>query len=147
MILISHRGNIDGPNSKRENDPDYIVEALYNYEVEIDLWFIDGMFKLGHDEPQHEIQYEFLLKNSRKLWIHCKNLLAFRELSRIDPAGDFLNYFVHESDDVVFTSKGYRWALVGKQPIENSIAVMPEVNDEDIAVCSGICSDYIGKYR
>ena len=28
MILISHRGNIDGPNLEKENDPEYILNAL-----------------------------------------------------------------------------------------------------------------------
>lgn len=35
---------------------------------------------------------------------------------------------------------------IGKQPILNSIAVMPELYDDDISKCIGICSDYISKY-
>jgi hypothetical protein len=52
MILISHRGNLNGPNPERENHPDYIWEALRaGFEVEIDVWWVEGKFKLGHDEP------------------------------------------------------------------------------------------------
>ena len=44
MILISHRGNIDGPNEVRENSPYYIMEALEaGYDVEIDLWSRNGI--------------------------------------------------------------------------------------------------------
>lgn len=39
MILISHRGNIDGPNVKMENDPRYIENTLgKGYNVEVDVW-------------------------------------------------------------------------------------------------------------
>ena len=38
MILISHRGNINGRDEDRENHPEYIQEALdRGYDVEIDL--------------------------------------------------------------------------------------------------------------
>ena len=36
MKLISHRGNINGRNPERENSLDYVLEALENYEVEIE---------------------------------------------------------------------------------------------------------------
>jgi hypothetical protein len=43
MIYISHRGNIDGKKPHLENNPTYIDEAIdLGYDVEIDLWFIDG---------------------------------------------------------------------------------------------------------
>ena len=38
MFLISHRGNINGINNKKENDPDYINRAIeLGYDVEIDV--------------------------------------------------------------------------------------------------------------
>jgi hypothetical protein len=50
MILISHRGNINGKQPDKENHPLYIFEAIkQGFQVEIDVWFIDGKFKLGHD--------------------------------------------------------------------------------------------------
>ena len=40
MIFISHRGNLEGPNPERENNPDYISEALERvYSVEVDVWY------------------------------------------------------------------------------------------------------------
>jgi len=37
-------------------------------------------------------------------------------------------------------------AYPGKQPIKDSIAVMPELYNDDLSLCIGICSDYISKY-
>ena len=37
-ILISHRGNVTGPNSDRENHPDYIDRAIEKgFDVEVDI--------------------------------------------------------------------------------------------------------------
>ena len=42
MILISHRGNIDGPNPKLENSPEYIQLAMEKgFDVEVDVWYKD----------------------------------------------------------------------------------------------------------
>tara|TARA_A100001011_G_scaffold400690_1_gene517632 strand:+ start:2682 stop:3116 length:435 start_codon:yes stop_codon:yes gene_type:complete len=136
-FLISHRGNIAGPNLERENDPDYILEAINaGYDVEIDVWYVDNNFFLGHDEPQHLIDESFL--KNKNLWCHAKNVDALNEMLRCD-----IHCFWHEKDTVTLTSKGYIWAYPGMQPIKNSIAVMPELNDDDISECTGICSDRI----
>ena len=57
MILIAHRGNINGPNENLENDPKYIVQAVdKGFDVEVDIWYTsDGLF-LGHDNPQYKIE-------------------------------------------------------------------------------------------
>ena len=48
MILISHRGNLNG-TSPFENHPEYIQKALLKgFDVEIDVWFFgDGGYWLG----------------------------------------------------------------------------------------------------
>ena len=62
MILISHRGNLDGKNESEENNPIYIEEALNaGYEVEIDVWYDGEQLYLGHDNPEYEIELEFLM--------------------------------------------------------------------------------------
>jgi hypothetical protein len=38
------------------------------------------------------------------------------------------------------------WAYPGKQKISNSIAVMPEIYNDDLSECVGICSDHIYDY-
>ena len=80
MILISHRGNINGKNEERENAPDYIDEAIAEgYDVEVDVWMTeDGFLYSGHDEPQYRITQHWLEERNKKLWIHCKSFDAMR---------------------------------------------------------------------
>ena len=147
MILISHRGNINRPIPERENDPKYINEALaFGYNVEIDVWFIKGKFKLGHDKPIYDFPFKLFQNHFSKLWLHCKNIEAMVALNEF-PNQHVLNYFFHQEDDITLTSKGYIWAYPGKQPIKNSIAVMPELNKDDLTQAIGICSDYIEDYK
>ena len=62
MIFISHRGNINGPNKLMENNPSYILSALNEgYECEIDVWKIKDKRFLGHDNPDYEVDKQFLL--------------------------------------------------------------------------------------
>ena len=148
MILISHRGNINGKLSEKENHPDYILAAIQaGYEVEIDVWFKDGKFMLGHDEPQYEFPFELMQNHYSKLWLHCKNLEALEMFLKLDATGSKLNYFWHESDKVTLTSKNIMWAYPGTQPLKGSIAVLPEWKEDDVSQCAGICSDYIEKYK
>ena len=72
MKLIAHRGNVDGPNPDKENHPDYINEAIIlGYNVEIDVWFINNKYYLGHNNPIYEIKYNFLFDS--RFWLHAKN--------------------------------------------------------------------------
>ena len=144
MILISHRGNIDGKILDRENYPSYIDEAIaLEYNVEIDVWMIEGVLFLGHDEPQYGVTQHWLNERCEHLWIHCKNVEAMEWFNMI---GGF-NYFWHEEDTMVLTSMNIIWAYPGKQPIQSSIAVMPEIHNDDLSKCVGICSDYIVNYK
>jgi hypothetical protein len=142
MILISHRGNINGSIPELENKPAYIDDTIcLGYEIEIDMWWINGKIYLGHDKPQYEISDEWLSERIDKLWIHCKNIELLDWIRSTS-----LHYFWHENDIVTLTSKNYIWAYPGKQPIVGSIAVMPELYNDDIGKCIGICSDYIKNY-
>ena len=145
MKLISHRGNLSGPNPEQENQPEYIAEALkQGYDVEIDVWFKDDKFMLGHDEPQYEFPFELIDQHYPKLWIHCKNIDALSKLNELYPNGSKVNYFWHENDLGVLTSKSYIWST---NLINNGILVMPELFDKQpIETTMGICSDYIKNY-
>jgi len=148
MILISHRGNLTGPNPEMENNPDYIKEALHSgYDVELDVWLSKGKLLMGHDEPQYEISRRFLTAYRNRLWIHCKNVEIFVEFKKMDHEGEKLNYFWHQEDTLALTSQGFIWAYPGKQPIEGSIAVMPEVYNDNLAKVIGVCSDYVKNYK
>lgn len=150
MILISHRGNTTGPIKDMENNPTYIDNAIKNgFQVEVDVWYTKNennvleLF-LGHDEPQYAVSFKWLIDRITKLWIHCKNIdaiLFFKNCKH-----DF-NYFWHENDTITLTSQNDIWAFPGKQPIEQSIAVMPEIFNDDITKAKGICSDLIKNYK
>jgi hypothetical protein len=107
------------------------------------VWYIDGLLYLGHDEPQYGIDLRWFTDRISKLWIHCKNIEAIQFFK--DTQHEF-NYFWHENDTLTLTSIKHIWVYPGKQPIKNSIAVMPELYDDPISGCSGICSDFIQKY-
>ncbi len=148
MIYISHRGNINGRIEDSENKPEYIDDTIIlGFDVEIDVWYIDSKWWLGHDGPQYEIDFDWMDNRSHKLWIHCKNKQAVEYLIENDYEAANINWFWHENDTMTLTSFNYVWAYPGKQPIKKSIAVMPEINKDDISKCGGICSDYIKDYK
>jgi hypothetical protein len=146
MILISHRGNINGPIKNEENKPKYIDKCLnIGYDIEIDLWLLENKLYLGHDEPMFNIDKEWLLCRYNKLWVHCKDI---RSLYFLKELNNNINYFYHQNDDVTITSKGFFWTYPGKELTRNSIAVMPETFEfENIYSAYGICSDFIINYK
>jgi hypothetical protein len=147
MIYIAHRGLFDGPDINLENRPQQIELALSKgYHCEIDVWYVDHKWFLGHDFPDYEVQYKFLEQHN--LWLHTKNLDALYLMSFLNN----LNFFWHESDSCVLTSKGYIWTQPGKPLTPNSIMVMPEYIDNTLknvldVKCMGICSDYVNKIK
>lgn len=144
MIIIAHRGNIDGPNPTKENTIQYIEDAIASgFDVEIDLWVQDDNLFLGHDSPQYLVTINWLEQFHHKLWIHCKNIAAIEYMSD----AWLFHYFWHENDTMVVTSLRDLWVFPGKQPVRNSIAVMPEIYNDDVSLCRGVCTDYAINYR
>ena len=88
----------------------------------------DNCLFLGHDLPQHKISFSFLEKYNERLWVHCKNIDAVAYLH--ERTENTIHFFWHQEDDLTLTSKNIIWAYPGKQPIDRSIAVMPEINNE-----------------
>jgi len=147
MIIIAHRGNLDGPNPDKENHPDYIMTALKTgFDVEVDIWFVDNKFILGHDKPQYEVNERFLL--NEKMWHHAKNIEAISILNRLKPNYS-INCFFNDNDACTLTSGGYIWTYPGKNVLcKEAIAVMPErVPDWDISKAGGVCTDFPYKYK
>ena len=141
MILISHRGNLNGVDHDNENKPDYLNFAIdKGFEVEADVRFENKKFYLGHDYSQYEIDKDFLL--NKKVWCHAKNFEALFELDKINA-----HYFWHQEDDYTITSKGYLWTYPGKTLLPLSICVLPETVTYSKIKCLGICSDFIEKYK
>ena len=142
MILISHRGNINGKNPNSENAPFYINRALQSgYNVEIDVWWFNEDFYLGHNKPLYQIEVKYL--QNYKLWCHAKNIEAIIEMRKYPN----IHYFWHQKDNITLTSKNHIWAFPGKQPIKDSIAVLPEIFKDNLGVCKGVCSDHIENYK
>jgi hypothetical protein len=145
MKKISHRGNLFGPNTERENSPHYIFEALAEgFDVEIDVWVKNGHVQLGHDRPTYSVNKNMLKING--LWCHAKNIEALEFMMN---EGD-INCFWHQGDDITLTSKGYFWTHSDCNTYTpKSVAChMEQPTEEELKIyknCYGVCSDYIGQ--
>ena len=138
--IISHRGNINGPRRELENKPRYINQALeLGYDVEIDVWWKDDGFWLGHDKPQFKVNRQFLQND--KFWCHAKNIEGLYKM--LD--NNNIHCFFHQEDDVTLTSKGYIWTYPNKQLTDNSIAVLPKELDKSLN-CYGVCTDFVTRW-
>jgi hypothetical protein len=152
MILISHRGNLRGPQPNLENQPKYIDDALsLGFDVEVDVWLShDNKIYTGHDEPSYLISEEWLTKRNSNLWVHCKN---FAILNKFILDSSSLNFFWHGSDDFTLTSTKVIWTYPGNLLDARSILVLPENSlnapmkfDIGLSKPLGVCSDYIEDY-
>lgn len=140
LKLISHRGNLLGPNLNKENSPDYILTAIKaGFDVEIDVWFINNQYFLGHDKPKYQINKDFLC--NQRLWCHAKNVEALNQM-RND--GE-IHCFWHQNDHITMTSKNFLLVFPGmKVPRQNAIVMLPELHPGwNISQAVGICSDFI----
>jgi hypothetical protein len=141
MIIISHRGNINGPEPQKENRPDYVDFALEKgFDVEVDIWWDDRAY-LGHDGPEYKISKDWLLERSEHLWVHCKNLEAAFHLS------EEFKCFCSEIDPFCFMSQGHIWVNDVTIPPPNN-CVIPLLGLEDIRnyqfkdTAFAVCTDY-----
>ena len=151
MIIISHRGLLDGPNYQLENKPEQIEKCIsLGYDVEIDLRCENDKLYLGHDKPQYEISFEWLCHNRTSLWIHCKNPQSLFYMMDKNKDFDGFNFFYHNNDDYTLTSKGIIWSYPNKPYNKNCVVVLPEWNTSihDLSQllnsdCYGICTDFV----
>ena len=149
MKIICHRANQDGPKKSVENT----LEAIHacfevGFDVEIDLWAIGEELYLGHDNPEYKIEYEWVKENTKKLWIHLKNLEALTLFNKLILENRELNYFWHEEDTYALTSQGIIWAYPGVPLNESCIAVLPETfNFDKKKQIYGVCTDFPWEYK
>lgn len=141
MRLIAHRGNFNGPNPARENRLDYLKEAIdAGFDVEVDIWEIDGKFFLGHDAPTHQVSWEEIKMLQPYSWFHAKNLQVLTTL-----LSHRLHVFFHDQDEYTLTSRGFIWAYSGKDIGANGVACMPE-STPGFSIPKGVyavCSDWL----
>lgn len=152
--IISHRGNLDGPDSSLENRLEHIEAVLKttSFDVEIDLRAIDDVFFLGHDDPLNSVSLNFLMEHRCRLWIHCKDLNSYGILSRYRNYGSFtFNFFFHEKDPYVLTSLGWLWGFPKVEVLltETNKRYVHVFNDdnhsydkESMRMHKNICTDY-----
>lgn len=145
MKIISHRGNINGILSDKENRPSYVDCALQlGYDVEVDLRIIDNEFWLGHDEPQYKIEPSWINLRKNKLWFHCKDINSALILVKFDQE---IQYFCHSLEPYVCTNNGYLWIHDLTCKI-NDKCILPLLSQEDIKKymnynnAYAICTDY-----
>lgn len=144
LIVISHRGNLNGPDPKKENSIEYISDALKFHPdlyVEIDLWKIGNKIFLGHDYPQYETTLVELLKWKQRLICHAKTPATLVLL-----LGANFHTFFHKTDEVVLTSENWLWTYPSGEILPQSIWVLPErVVDLSKPIklkYRGVCTDY-----
>ena len=141
MKLISHRGNLNGRNPKQENHPSYIQAAIdAGYDVEVDVWYVNGEYYLGHDSPQYTVHETWLKQFKEVLWCHAKNKDALERLLHADA-----HCFWHENDRWTMTSRGIVWAYPNN-PMKDCILVATEEWNHQIhsplKEIRGVCTDY-----
>jgi len=142
MNLISHRGYEDGENTLLENHPTQIKKLLeMGINVEIDVWYIDGKYFLGHEGPKYQVEESFLKLDG--LWCHAKNEQALEQMLACEA-----HCFWHQGDDYTITSKGQIWAYPGKKTSgKNTVFLFPERYPHiDEQKYDYICTDYVIKY-
>ena len=148
MLKIAHRGNLYGPNHKLENSPDYLDKAIdLGFDIEVDIWYTDNGFFLGHDRPDYKVDESYLDGISNNSWFHCKNFLAMDYVSK---NLNSFNYFWQDSDRFSLTSKGYIWTNINEKEFsDRSVLVNLSVPDKEymdsVANVYGVCNDYVGR--
>lgn len=139
MIFIAHRGNIDGPIPEKENDPNYILDALVaGYDVEVDVWYIDRRFYLGREQKKlHPVSMKFL--ENEHLWCHAKNIDALKMML----GNSNIRCFWHEGKDIsTITSDHFIWTLDEVASLEKGIWVNIDGKRPVNYDMYGICTDY-----
>ena len=151
-IIISHRGNLTGPNTATngENHPKSIQDVLdEGFLCEVDARWIEGEgFFLGHDKPEYKVDKSFF--NDHRLYIHCKDILTFDKLHPYP--NTYMKMFFHQTDDMTLVlNADFFWSFPRADILltKRSIAVLPElVKDwKGLDICAGICTDYPMDYN
>jgi len=147
---ILHRGLSNGPDATLENNYENLLARIgEGWHVEVDVWFEDGRWWLGHDyevAKLREISDSELENLSAGSWFHCKNVAALAEMSHLSQGRPGWRFFSHDHDEAVLTSTGQIWCYPGVSCDYNWIAVLPERCERwnlDERGLVGICSDYL----
>ena len=152
MIIISHRGLINGPNKKIENSFTELKKNIEKYKsliFELDIWLKNNDLFLGHDFPDKRIAIENLIPLKEKIIIHIKFIDNNSKEILEQIFYNKFHYFCHQDDAFTITSKGWPWIHPNYGLKRNSICVLPE-NFTDLSKLTtlqdknllGVCTDY-----
>jgi hypothetical protein len=120
LVLVSHRGNLDGPNPSRENSLDYIDEAIKaGFKVEVDLRRVNEQFFFGHDYPQHPVDATWIFDREDSLLLHLKD---FEALKHAQPSW---HTFCHANDPYTITSQRLHLAARSVAKARTSNTIVP----------------------
>lgn len=141
--VISHRGNLNGPNPEQENQPSYIDLAINKgYTVETDIHYVKGDFYLGHDYPAVRVTPPWLKIRKKYLILHCKDLDCLFLLK------DEYHCFWHQNDDYTLTSNNLIWTYPNKKVgpscviVDNDLPTKAKVETWRNNLIYGVCTDY-----
>jgi hypothetical protein len=145
MIIISHRGNLNGIDPERENNPYFIDDCISKgFDVEIDLRIKENKLFLGHDFAQYEVDIDWLLERKKNLWIHVKEYAA---LNLIMPYRNELTFFCHEKDKFTLLSNGKIWSHDLENEMNDDCVVpllsLKEVLEYEHKHFYAVCTDYV----
>ena len=148
MLIISHRGNLNGPQPQDENRLDYIENALkQGFNAEIDIWMKGRNLYLGHDYPAYYLKNkDYRILFSKKIWVHAKNLQALNFLIK----NKKINCFFHKGDFSTLTTKKFMWMFPVKGNYPRAIFVLPELKKNlnlSKSNFKGVCTDYCFYYN
>lgn len=150
MRIISHRGNLNGPDPDNENTFDAIEYALERgFDVEIDIWASGDKFWLGHDKAQTTISLGKIYEWSeiQDVYVHCKNIRALQLFCELDLKGRHIFPFFHDVDQCILLSNNYIWVhpkwieSVDINYTSKCIAVVADAKTS-FKNWGGICTDY-----
>lgn len=161
MIIIAHRANNESKRFTENSFGAILSSLLLGFHLELDIWYINDDFYLGHDDGIYKIEKRELLEinfefGNRIFW-HAKNIETLKEIIKEKVLFINSDYFFHQSDDCTLTSKNIIWTYPGRELYENSIAVMPENVSSDYEryvqdlflnnQIIGVCTDYPLKWN
>lgn len=142
LILVSHRGNLDGVQEDLENTPNYLQAALREgFAVACEVVAVHGAFLLPTKAGYYPLPYA-LLSNPR-MWFLAADGITLDALCAVNA------HAVPACAPVTLTSVHYLWCLPGADLTPRSIAVFPEYANSgwlDSAEPAGVCSNEISRY-
>jgi hypothetical protein len=143
--FIAHRGNVKGRYIPDENKPMLIDELnAKGVGCEIDVWFEGASWFLGHDAPEHNVSFDWLMKFLPLRLYHCKNAAALNKLHlECGRLGYEVNLFYHTVEDYAITSRGQIVVHPDRMCLPDSIEMMPELSKDrhDRFYPNIVCSD------